>query len=319
MANMLITGGAGCIGSELASKLLDIGNFVIVYDNMSSGKAEHIEGLLDNKNFEFIEGDILNFDMLKNVIKGSDIVFHMAANPDIKYKEGDTTDKDLKQNVMGTYNVLEAMRINNIKKIVFSSTSAVYGNAEIIPTPERYGPLKPTSLYGASKLACEALISSYCYMFGFQAWIYRFANTIGSKNRKRGTMVITDFIKKLRENKNELEILGNGLQEKSYMLIDDCIDGMLFGINNAKEKVNILNLSPGDSISVNEIAKIIIEEIGLFNVKIKYTGGEQGWLGDVPKSALSSKKMEKLGWKARYNSEQSVRAAAKSMLGGDNQ
>ncbi|MCX6818605.1 MAG: NAD-dependent epimerase/dehydratase family protein [Candidatus Aenigmarchaeota archaeon] len=311
---IMVTGGAGCIGSELVGKLLKEENNVTVYDNLSSGKIEHISPYKSDKNFAFIKADLLNKKTLMDAMKGYDIVFHLAANPDIKFLPGDVTDNDLKQNTIATYNVLEAMRINNIKKIVFSSTSAVYGEAKIIPTKEDYAPLIPISLYGASKLACEGLISAFAGMFDMQAWIFRFANIVGSKSRKIGTTVISDFINKLKRNPKELEILGNGKQRKSYLLLEDCIDGMLFGLTKAKERVNILNLSAGDNVSVNEIASMIIAEMGPKNVKIKYTGGDRGWLGDVPVTLLSAEKIKKLGWVAKYNSKGAVELAIRNTV-----
>ena len=310
---ILVTGGAGCIGSELVGELLKK-HEVTVIDNLSSGKAEHINGFIDKGNFEFAEGDILDMSLLDKLMKGKDMVFHLAANPDIKYVHGDRTDKDLHQNTIATHNVLDAMRKNDVKKIVFSSSSVVYGNAEKIPTPEDYGPMKPTSLYGASKLACEGLISAYCNMFGMQGWVFRFANIVGDKSRKKGRTVISDFIFKLRENQHKLEVLGDGKQTKSYMLVDDCIDGMLFALENSKENVNIFNLSTSDAIMVDKIADIVIGEIGLKNVKITYSGSSGGWPGDITKFLLDINKLKKLGWSPRHNSEESVRITAKRMI-----
>jgi UDP-glucose 4-epimerase len=312
---VFITGGAGCIGSRLAEKLLENeSNRVTVIDNLSSGKIEHISSLLKNKRFNFVEGDIIEKELLENLMKDHDLIFHLAANPDIKYKEGDCTDKDLKQNVIGTYNVLESMRKNGIKEIIFSSTSAVYGIANKIPTPEDYGPMNPISLYGASKLCCEAMISGFCGMFKMNAWIFRFANVVGSRTRKKGTMVIHDFIEKLKQNPKKLEILGDGKQAKPYMYVDDCIYGMLFGYKNSSDTVNVFNLGPHDRISVDNIAKIIINEMGLRDVEFLYTGKNQGWPGDVPQVLMNVSKINDLGWRARYNSEEAVKITVKFLL-----
>ncbi len=311
----LITGGAGCIGSDLALRLLKEGNEVLVFDNLSSGKEEHIKDLLTNKKFNFVKGNLLNINQIKSVCKNVDIVFHLAANSDVKYKTGDPTDEDLQLNTQTTYNVLESMRLNSIKKIVFTSSSAVYGEAKKIPTPEEY-PLNPISLYAASKVACEALISGFCHMFNMQSWILRFANIIGSKTRKVGKTVLSDFIEKLNTNPKQLEILGNGKQSKSYLLINDCIEGMLTAINKTNNRVNIFNLGPEDSITVNKIAEIIVEEMKLENVNFRYSGGDRGWLGDVPHFLLDTKKIKKLGWKPNHTSEQAVKIAVRGILEG---
>ena len=309
----LVTGGAGCIGAEGGKEVIK-NHEVTILDNFSSGKTEHVEEFADNDGFNLIEGDVLDAETLENATKGKDIVFHLAANPDIKFITGERTDKDLQQNTIATHRVLDAMTKNGVKKIVFSSSSVVYGKAEKMPTPEDYGPLKPTSLYGASKLACEGLISAYCHMFDMQGWIFRFANIVGDKSRKKGRTVVSDFIHKLRQNPNELEILGDGKQSKSYMLVDDCIAGMFFALENSYDNVNIFNLSTSDSIDVNKIASIVIEEIGLNNVKVSYTGNSGGWPGDITKFLLDTTKLRKLGWSAKHGSEEAVRISARRML-----
>ena len=309
---VLVTGGAGCIGSELVKELLKKHD-VTVLDNFSSGKKEHIEEFIGNPSFTLIEGDVLDKDVLDTATKGKDIVFHLAANPDIKFIPGERTDKDLEQNTIATHRVLDAMQKNNVRKIVFSSSSVVYGKADKMPTPEDYGPLKPTSLYGASKVACEGLISAYCSMFGMKGWIFRFANIVGDKSRKKGRTVISDFIYKLRQNPSELEILGDGKQSKSYMLVDDCVSGMLFALEHAHDDVNIFNLSTTDAITVDRIAEIVTEEIGL-TPEIKYTGNSGGWPGDITRFLLDTAKLKKLGWATRYTSVEAVRTAAERML-----
>lgn len=310
--NVLVTGGAGCIGSEIVKELLEK-HHVTVLDNFSSGKTEHIEEFTDNSAFNLIEGDILDKELLEKATAGKDIVFHLAANPDIKFIPGERTDKDLQQNTIATHGMLDAMLKNRVKKIVFSSSSVVYGKAEKMPTPEDYGPLKPTSLYGASKLACEGLISAYCSMFGMQGWIFRFANIVGDKSRKKGRTVISDFIFKLKQNPNELEILGDGKQSKSYMLVDDCVAGMLFGVEHAHGDVNVFNLSTTDAITVDEIAKIVTQEMGL-NPKLSHTGNAGGWPGDITRFLLDTSKLKALGWSTKYSSAEAVRTAARRML-----
>src|SRR4030067_2169815 len=223
---IIVTGGAGFIGSNLVDRLLLRGNEVIVIDNLSSGKMEFLKEHIENPDFKFIRLDLLKLDDLKKTVKDADAVFHLAANPDVRLGASDTK-VHLEQNIIVTYNLLEAMRVNKIKNILFTSTSTIYGEATIIPTPENYGPLVPISLYGASKLACEALITSYCSTFDMRSWIFRFANIVG----ERGTHgIIIDFINKLRKNPEILEILGDGKQNKSYIHVYDCVEAILFAM-----------------------------------------------------------------------------------------
>ena len=215
------------------------------------------------------------------------------------------------QNILATYNLLEAIRKNRVKKIAFTSTSTVYGEASIMPTPENYGPLVPISLYGASKLACEALITAYSHTFDLQAWIFRFANIVGP----RGTHgIIIDFINKLQNDPSQLEILGDGKQEKSYLHVSECVASILFAIENSKENVNIFNIGSEDTINATTIGKIVVEEMGLSNVQFLYTGGSRGWKGDVPRMRLEIEKLKAIGWKPVYNSERSVRETTKTLL-----
>jgi len=307
---ILVTGGAGFIGSHLVDRLVEKGSQVTVFDNMSSGKMEFIEKHLENPDFTLIKGDLLNQEAIEKACKGIDFIFHVAANPDVKLGAFDTR-IHLNQNIMATYNLLEAMRKNNNEKIAFTSTSTVYGEASIMPTPEDYGPLIPISLYGASKLACEALVTSYSHTFDMQAWIFRFANIVGPRSTHGITV---DFVNKLRKNSNLLEILGDGKQEKSYLHVLECIDAILFVIENSKEKVNIFNIGSEDTISAIEIGKAVIEERGLSNVKFTYTGGNRGWKGDVPRMRLGIEKMKSLGWKPVYTSERSIRETARALL-----
>ncbi|MBA3043846.1 NAD-dependent epimerase/dehydratase family protein, partial [archaeon] len=209
------------------------------------------------------------------------------------------------------YNVLESMKINNVKNIVLPSSCTVYGEAEVTPIPENYGPMIPVSLYGASKLASEGLITAYCSMFDMNAWVFRFANIVGSRSTHG---VILDFINKLRNNPDELEILGDGKQTKSYLHINDCLDAILFAVEKTNDKVNIFNLGCEDWITVDRIAEIVVEEMNLKNVKFRYTGGSRGWKGDIPRIMLSIRKIEKLGWKPRYNSEKAVKITAESLI-----
>ena len=308
--NTLVTGGAGFIGSHIVDRLIEDGNNVTVFDNLSSGKMEFLDHHQDNPNFTFIKGDLLNTDEIQNACKDQDLIFHVAANPDVRLGASDTK-VHFDQNITATYNVLEAMRINEVKKIAFTSTSTVYGEATIIPTPENYGPLVPISLYGASKLACEALITSYSHTFNMQSWIFRFANVIGN----RGTHgIIVDFIEKLRNDPNNLEILGDGKQSKSYISVTECKDAIMFAIENSNDEVNIFNIGSEDTTNPTRIGEIIVEEMGLKDVGFSYTGGSRGWKGDVPKMMLSIDKLKELGWDLNTGSEDFVRETVKLLL-----
>lgn len=306
-----ITGGAGFVGSHLVDRLIIEGNRVTVFDNLSSGRKEFVEQHLGGDNLSLIEADLLDRDKVKEAIAGHEVVFHLAANPEARLGIEDT-ELDLKQEIIATHNVLEAMRANGINRIVFSSSGCIYGETAVVPLPEDYGPLLPISLYGAGKLASEGLISAFCGTFGMQTWIFRFANIVGPRATHG---VILDFIQKLKRNPRELEILGDGKQSKPYLHVEDCIDGILFGFINSHDKVNVFNLGCPMSTDVSTIAMILVDEMSLADVKFRYTGGDRGWPGDVPQVRFNVEKMHKLGWKAKYTSDQAVRRAIKGILG----
>ena len=306
----LVTGGAGFIGSHLVDELVDAGYSVKIIDNLSSGNLALVNHQIAAGNAEFIEGDITSIDDVLQATKEVDVVFHMAANPDIRLGT-QVTDTDLKQGTIATYNILEAMRINNVNKIVFASSSVVYGEDAPMPTPESFGPCLPISLYGASKVGSEGLITSWVGTFGFQAWIFRFANIIGN----RGTHgVIFDFIHKLKRDNSRLEVLGNGLQEKSYMEVKDCVRGMMHIFNTSTSPINLYNLGSHDTCSVRRIAEIVVEETGCRDATIEYTGGDRGWAGDIPRAMLSIEKMLSTGYDVKYNSEAAVRHTTKCLI-----
>jgi UDP-glucose 4-epimerase len=308
-----VTGGAGFIGSHLVDKLLKRGDFVTSFDNLSSGNKDFFKQHKKNDNFRFVEADLLDFEQVSKEIKNHDVVFHIAANPFVRLGETQTR-LDLDQGPIATYNILESMRQNKIKKIVFSSSSVVYAETPNISIPETYGPTLPISLYGAGKLAAEGLVSAFCGTFGFQAWIYRFANVVGI----RGTHgVIVDFINKLKKNPKELEILGDGRQQKPYLHVYDIVDGILFGFKHSNDKLNLFNLGCDSNTTVTRIAEMVVEEMNLKDVKFKYTGGIRGWAGDVPRFQLDISKINKLGWKESRTSDEAVRKAIREVL--DNQ
>jgi UDP-glucose 4-epimerase len=307
-----VTGGAGFIGSHLVDRLIDEGNLVTVFDNLSSGKKEFIEQHIGKRNFKLTEADLLHLDKVKETMRGHDVVFHLAANPEAR-RGIENTELDLKQETIATYNVLEAMRVNGVKKIVFASSGTIYGETPVIPLPEDYGPVLPISLYGAGKLASEGLISAFCGTFNMQAWLFRFANVVG-KRTTHG--VIFDFIQKLKQDPSKLEILGDGKQCKPYLHVDDCIDGILFGFKNSHDMVNVFNLGCPTATNVTTIAKMLVEEMGLSEVKFKYTGGDRGWPGDVPQVRFNAEKMSWLGWKARHTSDEAVKKAIRDILQG---
>jgi len=306
-----VTGGAGFIGSHLVDRLANEGyEKVTVYDNFSSGREDFIQHHVGKGYFKLVRADLLDGDVIDRELKeGYDVVFHLAAIPDVRL--GEKMPEISKIDILATYNLLDAMRKRDVKNIVFSSSSTVYGEAPPVPLKEDYGPLLPISVYGAAKLACEALISSFCHTFDMKGWIFRFANVVGSRSTHG---VIFDFIKKLRKNPKELEILGNGKQKKSYLYISDCIDGMLFGFERSSDQINLFNLGTEGATEVNDIAKMVVEEMGLKDVKFRYTGGDRGWKGDVPRFQFNIEKIKSLGWKPKYESDEAVRRAIRDLL-----
>jgi UDP-glucose 4-epimerase len=289
--NYIVTGCAGFIGSNLVDSLLRLGHSIIGIDNFSTGQRQFLEGALLNPNFTLFEIDLLDLDALKKVFSGGDAVFHLAANADVRFGT-DHPRRDLEQNTIATYNVLEAMRANNINKIIFSSTGSVYGESPLVPTPEN-GPFPiQTSLYGASKAACEGLISAYCEGFGLQSWIFRFVSILGERYTHGH---VFDFYQKLQSNPHCLSVLGNGKQRKSYLYVQDCIDAILLALDKANQKVNIFNLGTNGYCEVNDSIGWICEELGL-NPALKYSGGDRGWIGDNPFIFLDTRKILSLGW-----------------------
>jgi len=304
----VIIGGSGFVGSSLVKSLLDEGHKITVYDPLSKESKFRLNSIIDKIDYKKI--DLENLEVTKSEITEFDVVVHFSATASTALGQN-KTDVDLKSGIISTYNILEAMRVNGIKKIIYSSAPAVYGYPIKIPTSEKNGMLFPISLYGASKLSSEGLISAFCHLFDIKAWIFRFGNVVGPE-MTRG--VIRDFFLKLKQNQSELEVLGDGKQQKDVIFIDDCINGILFAFKNSNDIINIFNLSSGTTISVNKIAELVIKEMNLKNVKIKNTVGKGGWKGDPPIIHLDISKIRSLGWKPCYNSHEAVKLAIKGIL-----
>lgn len=309
--NILVTGGAGFIGSHLIDLLLDKAHKVTCIDNLSLGRMKNIQHRLKDRKFKFYKLDVMNFKRLKEVFKkgGFDVVFHLVANSDIKQGSADTK-LDLRLNLLSTYNVLEAMRLNNVKDIVFASTSAIFGETDKLIT-EDMGPLRPISFYGASKLAAEAYISTYVDNFGLKAWLIRLPNVVGGRATHG---ILYDLMHKLMENDKILTVLGDGKQEKPYMHVKELVAAMVFIWQKAKGSYNCFNLGSSSTIKISKIVEILLGELSLKGTtQIRYSGTDRGWAGDVPRYRYSLNKINKLGWKARLGSEDAIRLSVKEL------
>lgn len=309
-----VTGAAGFIASNLIPRLAAEGHEVMGFDNFFLGKREYAEASRALPGFTFVEQDLLDLEALVRHFEvfRPERVWHLAANSDISF--GTTyTDFDLKGGTLVTYNVLEAIRrTGSAKELIFSSSGAVYGEPTVHPTPEDYGPLFPVSLYAASKLACEGLITAYAHNYDIQAWIFRFGNIVGPKPTHG---VIHDFVLKLMKDPTRLEMLGDGTQAKPYVDVDDCLDGMVFGHAHAKGRFNCYNLAVEDRTSVDEIAEVVIQAMGLDPGSLSIQRGDspRGWKGDVPFVNLDTSRMKALGWSPRLNSRQAVERCAQAV------
>lgn len=305
----IVTGCAGFIGSNLVDRLLENGHEVVGVDNLSTGLMRFLEGATANPRFRFVRTDLLDLPGLTAAFAGGEVVVHLAANADVRFGT-EHPRRDLEQNTIATYNVLEAMRANGIKHIAFSSTGSVYGEAAVIPTPED-GPFPiQTSLYGASKAAGEGLISAYCEGFGFQAWIFRFVSILGERYTHGH---VFDFYKKLKADPTRLPVLGNGRQRKSYLYVQDCIDAILLAMEAAGEKVNIFNLGVDGYCEVNDSIGWICEELGVKPV-LEYAGGDRGWIGDNPFIFLDTRKIQSLGWRPKLDIRAGVIRTVRSLV-----
>lgn len=316
MRKVLVTGGAGFIGSHLCTSLAEQDWEITILDNLSSGSVSHIQHLLKSqaKKAKLLKGDCTNPTLVKKALRNAEIVFHLAANPEVRLELSDPK-TCFRQNLYATHILLEQIKNSpDARLMIFTSTSTVYGEPAKIPTPEDYAPLKPISVYGATKLASEALISAYAHTYGFKALIYRLANIIGPRSTHG---VIYDFIQKLRKNQNQLEILGDGTQKKSYLHVDDCIKAMLLPLEETRDQVEIYNIGSEDQINVKSIAQTVVKEMKLRNVKFKFTGGVdggRGWKGDVKNMLLDITKIKSLGWKPKSNSKQAVEKTAEELV-----
>jgi UDP-glucose 4-epimerase len=305
----VVTGGAGFIGSHLVDELVARGDQVLVIDNCSAGTVSNLATHLEEGSITFLTQDLLA-DGWQASCRGADRIYHIAADPDVR-GSARSPESVIANNVVATVRILETMRKLGIPEIVFTSTSTVYGEANVIPTPEKYAPLEPISVYGGSKLAGEALISAYSATYDMRAWVFRFANIIGPRSSHG---VIWDFIHKLRGNPEELEILGDGTQKKSYLDVKDCIGAILFAVNHSANRYNVYNIGSEDWVDVVSIADIVAEEMNLPDVQYRFTGGDRGWVGDVPRMLLSIEKLKALGWSPEFGSLASVRRAVRSLL-----
>ena len=296
-----VTGAAGFIGSNLVDRLLAQGHVVTGYDNLSTGLRRFLKDAHANPRFRLVEGDLLDLDAIKSAMTGADLVFHLAANADVRFGP-DHPRRDLEQNTIVTWNVLEAMRSTGARRIVFSSTGSVYGEPEIFPTPETAPFPIQTSLYGASKLAAEGMIAAYSTAFGYQAYIFRFVSILGERYT-HGHVV--DFYRQLLEHPERLDVLGNGHQRKSYLYVQDCVSAILLALEKCTAAVNILNLGTDEYCEVNDSIGWIGSHLGL-SPELRYAGGERGWVGDSPFIFLDCARMRSLGWAPELTIRQGV-------------
>jgi UDP-glucose 4-epimerase len=303
-------GGAGFIGSHLVEQLLvEPGTRVTVYDNLSVGKREFLSRVLASQGAcTLVQADALDLSALETAMAGHDTVFHLAANPEARWGL-ENPRLDLEQGTICTWNVLEAMRRTGAKRLVFSSSGTMYGDTAQPCAEADLGKL-PISLYGASKFACEGLISAFVECFGLSAWIYRFGNVVGPRGTHGAAL---DFLNKLKNKPEELEVLGDGRQSKPYVHVDDCVAGVLFGLSHASERLNVYNIAPADFSSVRRIAELCVAASPYPNARIRYTGGERGWPGDIPHSRLNADKLAALGFRVSRGSDQAVEAAVRAL------
>jgi UDP-glucose 4-epimerase len=299
--SVLMTGGAGFIGSNLVDRLLSLGHAVTVYDNFSTGQPEFLAQAARHPAFRLVRADLLDVAPLRRAMEGQDLVFHLAANADVR-RGTEHPRLDMEQNAIATHNLLEAMRLTDVRRIAFASTGSVYGEPDVFPTPETCPFPVQTSFYAASKLAAEGLISAYCTGFGLRGVIFRFVSILGERYT-HGHVI--DFYRKLLVNPETIEVLGNGRQRKSYLYVQDCLDAMLLAVERARDPVSIYNLGTNEYCTVDESLGWICGELGL-NPRRSYTGGERGWIGDSPFIFLDCSRIRELGWRPKLSIRESV-------------
>jgi len=296
-----VTGAAGFIGSSVVDRLLSEGHEVTGFDNFSTGFREFLQGACAHPRFRLAQGDLLDLDSVKRAIGDADTVFHLSANADVRFGP-DHPRRDLEQNTIVTWNVLEAMRGSGARRIAFSSTGSVYGEPDVFPTPEKAPFPIQTSLYGASKVAAEGLISAYAAAFGFQTFLFRFVSILGERYTHGH---VFDFYRQLRDHPDRLDVLGNGLQRKSYLYVQDCVSAILLAVARCTDAVNIFNLGTDEFCHVNDSIRWITKALGL-SPEIRYAGGERGWVGDSPFIFLDCARIRSLGWKPELTIEQGI-------------
>jgi UDP-glucose 4-epimerase len=301
MNRVFISGAAGFIGSNLVDRLLASGLDVVGYDNFSTGLAEFLSDAHTHPRFRFVEGDVRQAEKLTEAMAGCDFVFHLAANADVRFGRQEPR-RDLEQNTIATFNVLEAMRANDIRRIAFSSTGSIYGEPDVFPTPEEAPFPVQTSLYGASKLAGEGLLSAYAFGFGCQVYIFRFVSILGERYTHGH---VFDFFKKIRSDSTQIEVLGDGRQRKSYLYVHDCVDAMLVAVEKAQDAVNIFNLGTEECVTVSESLALICNRLGV-DPRRSFTGGARGWVGDSPFILLDTRRIQALGWKPKLTIREGI-------------
>ena len=314
----LVTGGAGFIGSSLCNELADDGWDLTVLDNLSTGSRKNLDQIVNSaraNDLKIIEGDCTRLKSVTDALRHCDTIFHFAANPEIRMDRASPIDC-FRQNVYATYVILEAMRQSRANTMVFASSSTVYGESKVLPTPEEYSPLDPISIYAGSKLGCEAMVTSYCHAFGRRGVILRLANVVGPRSWHG---VVPDFMARLRQNPRDLEILGDGTQTKSYVYIDDCVKAIFRAQEVSEGPAEIFNVGSEDQIDVKTIGHLVAEEIGLKNLKLRFdrtTPDGRGWPGDIKKMLLDIRKLKSKGWTPKYNSSEAIRKTVRSILNG---
>lgn len=312
ITRVVVTGAAGFIGSNLVDSFLRQGVEVVGIDNLSTGRIEFLKDALVDSRFEFLQHDLYLDSSLSDKFIGADVVFHLAANADVRFG-ADNPNKDLEQNTLVTHKVLEAARIAGVRKFVFSSTGSVYGEAQVVPTPEDAPFPIQTSLYGASKLACEGMIAAYAESFGMQAWIFRFVSILGPRYTHGH---VYDFCKQLIQHPDRLTVLGNGHQKKSYLHVTDCIDAIRISLQKSSNLVNVFNLGVDGYCEVRESVSWITDELSL-QPQVNYGVESRGWVGDNPLIYLSTERIRKLGWKPRFGIEEGVRDTVRFLVANE--